>query len=97
MAKKGQLYPETEGFVTAIQDRVIRTRNYEKHILKLDVVDKCRKCGNIGESIEHIMAGCPVLSESGYLGRHNQVAKLVHQLADREHTSLLQILASGST
>ena len=31
----GQLYPETEGFVTAIQDRVIRTRNYEKHIPKL--------------------------------------------------------------
>jgi len=77
--KDGHLYSETEGFVMAIQDRVIRTRNYEKHILKLDVVDKCRKCGNIGESIEHIMAGCPALSESAYLGRHNQVAKLVHQ------------------
>ena len=48
-------------------------------ILKFDVVDKCRKCGNIGESIEHIMAGCPTLSESAYLGRHNQVAKLIHQ------------------
>lgn len=75
----GFLYPETEGFVAAIQDRVIRTKNYEKHILKTNDIDKCRRCGNNGESIEHIMAGCSTLSESAYLGRHNQVAKLIHR------------------
>lgn len=74
-----ELYPETEGFIIAIQDRVIRTRNYEKHCLKLDVTDKCRKCGLVGETIEHITAGCTALAESSYLGKHNQVAKLVHQ------------------
>ena len=63
----------------AIQDRVIRTKNTEKHIIKNDVVDKCRKCGNTGESIEHVMAGCPAISDTAYLGRHNQVAKLIHQ------------------
>uniref|UniRef100_A0A336M9S3 CSON013850 protein n=1 Tax=Culicoides sonorensis TaxID=179676 RepID=A0A336M9S3_CULSO len=77
--KTGHLYPETEGFVMAIQDRVMRTRNYEKHVLKMNVVDKCRKCNAVGESIEHIMAGCSTLSENAYLGRHNQLAKLVHQ------------------
>jgi hypothetical protein len=77
--KEGYLYPETEGFVIAIQDRVIRTKNYERHILKMATVDKCRKCGMSGESIEHIMCGCSALSNSAYLGRHNQMAKLIHQ------------------
>jgi len=27
----GYIYPEMEGFAVAIQDRVLRTRNYEKH------------------------------------------------------------------
>ena len=84
----GHLYPETEGFVMAIQDRVIRTKNYEKHILKNDVVDKCRKCGNVGESIEHVMAGCPAISETAYLGRHNQVAKLIHQHLALRHNMI---------
>ena len=75
----GQLYPETEGFMMAIQDRVIRTKNYEKHVLKMNIEDRCRKCGQIGESIEHVMAGCPALANTAYLGRHNQLAKLIHQ------------------
>jgi hypothetical protein len=28
------LFAETEGFLTAIQDRVVLTRNYKKYILK---------------------------------------------------------------
>lgn len=47
------LYPKTEGFITSIQDKVIRTRKYERHVLKNDIVDKCRKCGAVGETIEH--------------------------------------------
>ena len=50
------------------------------------------KMRKIGESIEHIMAGCPVLLEAAYLGRHNQVAKLVHQ-----HLSLTHELIEKST
>jgi hypothetical protein len=30
--KKSNIHPETEGFIFAIQDRVINTRNYKKHI-----------------------------------------------------------------
>ncbi|KAL1454593.1 hypothetical protein WDU94_010813 [Cyamophila willieti] len=52
---QGYLHPETEGFCTAIQDKVVRTKNYEKFILKKDVVDKCRKCQQPGETIEHIV------------------------------------------
>lgn len=84
--KKGTLYPETEGFIIAIQDGVISTRNYEKHILKKPVNDVCRKCLSKSETIEHVIAGCSALSEIAYLGRHNQVAKIIHsQLARKYH------------
>ena len=39
--RRGELFPETEGFVVAIQDKVIGTRYYQKHILRHNV-DKCR-------------------------------------------------------
>ncbi|CAG0904563.1 unnamed protein product, partial [Darwinula stevensoni] len=42
--KKGLLNAETESNIPAIQDQCIRTRNYEKYILKLDVEDRCRCC-----------------------------------------------------
>jgi hypothetical protein len=29
--KKSNIHPETEGFIFAIQDRVINTRNYKKN------------------------------------------------------------------
>jgi len=29
-----ELFPETEGFLTAIQDQIVLTRNYKKYILK---------------------------------------------------------------
>lgn len=82
--KKGRLHPETEGFLIAIQDGVIRTRNYEKIILKKEVEDKCRKCQQPRETIEHVIGSCPALADTAYLGRHNQVAKIVHaQLAQK--------------
>lgn len=77
--QKGYLHPETEGFIAAIQDKVVRTRNYERHILKTSVVDKCRKCGTPGETIEHVTGGCPLLANDLYLGRHNSVASIIHQ------------------
>ena len=32
--KRGELFPETEGFMIAIQDQIIYTRNYRKYIIK---------------------------------------------------------------
>jgi hypothetical protein len=36
--KKSNIHPETEGFIFAIQDRVINTRNYKKHICGLQSI-----------------------------------------------------------
>lgn len=82
---KQQLFGETVGFMCAIQDRVILTKNYRKHIIKeKNVLDKCRRCGINNETIEHIMAGCNTLTGFDYTERHNNVAKIVHQQLARK-------------
>jgi hypothetical protein len=64
---KGYIYPETEGFAVAIQDLVIKTKNYEKHYLGVEVINKCRKCDEMGKTTEQAIAGISSLSESTYL------------------------------
>jgi hypothetical protein len=65
--------------VFAIQDRVINTRNYKKHIRGLQsIIDKCRICGTEGETIEHIISSCTVLAQSEYKKRHDIFAKIIH-------------------
>jgi hypothetical protein len=77
--KKSNIHPETEGFIFAIQDRVINARNYKKHICGLQsIIDKCRICGTEGETIEHIISSCTVLAQSEYKKRHDIFAKIIH-------------------
>ncbi|CAH2103426.1 unnamed protein product [Euphydryas editha] len=40
----GDLFGETEGFICAIQDQVVKTNNYRKHILKDGTPDFYRTC-----------------------------------------------------
>jgi hypothetical protein len=87
--KSGELFMETEGFLLAIQDQVVRTRNYRKFIIKEDgVIDKCRMCGQAGENIQHITSGCPALANVEYLQRHNQLAKIIHAQLAANHKLL---------
>lgn len=78
---KGELQPETEGFIIAIQDQVIQTKNYLKYIVKDPNTqsDKCRKCNIQPETIQHITNGCQILAGTQYTERHNIVAKIIHQ------------------
>ena len=82
--RKGLLNVETEGNIPAIQDQCIRTRNYEKHILKLDVEDRCRCCHGPPETVHHLLSACPALAPKEYLYRHNQVCKYVHWCVCKE-------------
>lgn len=77
--KYGDLFGETEGFMVAIQDQVINTKSYRKHILKQAIDDKCRKCHTTVESIQHITSGCKLMAHTDYTYRHNQVANIIHQ------------------
>ena len=74
------LFDETEGFLTAIQDQVILIRNYKKYILKqTDTDDLCRRCGKESETIQHITAACEQLAPSEHVKRHDGLAKIIHQ------------------
>lgn len=73
LLKRQELFPETKGFVIAIQDQVIPTMNYKKYIMQDPHIenDKCRKCGIASETIQHVIEACTMLAQSDYLHRHN--------------------------
>ena len=77
----GQLFPETEGFMLAIQDQVIATRNYLKYFVKDPTVqnDKCRYGCQTVETIQHVTGGCQAFAPTEYKERHDSVAKIIHQ------------------
>lgn len=79
--RNGNIFPETEGFIIAIQDRVIATRNYLKYIVRDPSItdDRCRMCRTTAESIEHIISGCSALAANEYTRRHDNVGKIIYQ------------------
>lgn len=76
----GNIFPETEGFLCAIQDQVMATRSYLKYIVKDPAINttNCRMCGEGNETIEHIISSCKKLAAKEYTDRHNNVAKIIH-------------------
>ena len=42
----------------------------------------------LGETTEHVIARCSSLSESAYLGRHKQLAEIIHQQTAIKHKIL---------
>jgi len=72
------LKPVTEALLTAVQDQAICTNWLACHILGTANSDLCRKCGLFPESIEHIVAGCPVMAQTVYLNCHNAITFTVH-------------------
>ncbi|XP_052748596.1 uncharacterized protein LOC128200170 [Galleria mellonella] len=85
--KIGNLFPETEGFLIAIQDQIINTKNYRKFIIKDPTIssDKCRKCHIQPETIQHITGACVSLTQTDYTHRHNQIVNIIHQTLAQKH------------
>lgn len=78
--QRGELFPETEAFMLAIQDQVIDTRNYQKHIIRTpNITDTCRRCCSGSETIQHITGACKAIVQTDYKHRHDQVAAIIHQ------------------
>ena len=55
--KSGGLKSETEGFIIAAQDQAIKTNYYRSNILNDGTDPICRICGQLQETIDHIVAG----------------------------------------
>lgn len=77
--KNGHLFPETEGFIHAIQDQVVATRNHRKYIFKENVEDRCRRCNQMGETVQHLLSACSAMAQTEYLQRHNLSCRIIHQ------------------
>ena len=80
MADKRVLVRRNKGFLAAIHDQVVLTRNYKKYILKQPETDElCRRCGKESETIQHITAACEQLAHTEYVKRHDGLAKIILQ------------------
>ena len=75
----------TEGYITAIQEQELDTKETrkrrEKHPEKKKSMDTlCRVCKKAEECVYHLVCACPVLAPTLYLNiRHNQVACILYQ------------------
>ena len=77
----GGLFPETQGFVCAIQDQVVNTKNYRKFIIKDGTVhDLWRQCKSAVGNMQHIISGFQTLTVLEYKARHDSAAKILHCL-----------------
>lgn len=81
-----------EGYICAIQEQEIRTRQLDKkRIYKNNesYSGKCRYCLNCDESIFHILCSCDKLSTSLYLPvRHNEVAKELYNAIIKKYRDI---------
>ena len=76
--QKAQLKPVTEALITAAQDQALCTNWLGCHISKTRATYICRKCGQFPESIEHIMAGCPLVAQTVYLEYYIAISSTIH-------------------
>ena len=76
--KSPGLKGETEGLIIAAQDQSLGTISYHNKIIKDGTDPKCRMCNEFEETIDHIVAGCPVLANTEYIQRHDKAAGYIH-------------------
>ena len=63
-----------------MQDQVILTRDYKRHILKQPNTDElCRRCGKEPVTIQHVTTACEQLAQTECVKRREGVAKVIHQ------------------
>jgi hypothetical protein len=74
--KAGEIFPESTGFMIAIQNLVISTNNYKKYILKdpNSTNNICRR-----ETTPHISGACRALAQDDHTKRYSYVANIGHQ------------------
>ena len=62
----------------AAQDQSLATRSYHNKIIKDGTDPKCRMCNEFEETIDHIVAGCPVFPKTEFIQRHDKAAGYLH-------------------
>ena len=82
---KQKLTSHMEGYICAIQEQELKTRDALKRRekgppKKSQMLARCHICHKNEENIFHLICSCPHLAHTIYLNdRHNQVARIVYQ------------------
>ena len=76
--RKGNRKRERESLLTAARDNAIRTNHIKARIDKTQQNSKCRLCGDIDETINHIISECSKLAQKEFKTRHDWVGKVIH-------------------
>ena len=76
--KRDSLFKWTEAYVCAAQENALRTRKYRASILKEDVKEECRMCGDHPETVGHLVSACTKLAQTEYRRRHDKMGLRVY-------------------
>ena len=76
--KNGDLKKGTEALIMAAQEQAIRTNYVKHHVDKSRDSPSCRMCGEMGETVSHIICECSKLTQKKYKRCHDNVARIVH-------------------
>ena len=63
----------TESMIMAAQEQAIRTNVIKAKIDKTQEESKCRMCGQVDETVNHIISECSNLAQKEYKRRHDWV------------------------
>ena len=69
---------EMEGTIFAAQEQALSTNAIKANIYKMPCSAKCRLCGTMDETIDHLVSSCSYLAQREYKRRHDCIASLVH-------------------
>ena len=78
--RKGNPKRETESLLIAAQNNSIRTNYFKAKIDRTQQNSKCRLCGDINETINHIISKCSKLAQKEFNSIHDWVRKVNHWL-----------------
>ena len=76
--RKSDLKVETEALIFAAQEQALRTNAVKCNIDRTKNSPLCRLCGELSESVTHLVCGCKVLAQKEYKRRHDNIARIVH-------------------
>ena len=75
---KSDLKPEKEALVCAAQEQALRINYIQHRVDHTAESDRCKVCGDKGETVWHITSQCTPLAQREYKRRHDNVARIVH-------------------
>ena len=76
--RRSGLKAETEGFIMAAQDQSLCTSNHQGNMTKNGTDSRCRLREDKIETMDHLVAGCPILAPKEYKERHDKTGQYLH-------------------